>query len=136
MAENFHFDLVSPERLLISADVEEVIVPGADGDFMVLPKHAPIVAMLRPGILTIPSLDGGERKFFVRGGFAEAGPEQLTVLAQQAVPLEELNKAQIEQEIEWAKEDLADAQDEDARLQATDALERLETLKEVLDLQA
>lgn len=135
MAETFQFDLVSPEQLLISAEVEEVIVPGAEGDFTVLPKHAPIVAMLRPGILTVPSLDGSKRRIFVRGGFAEAGPEQLIVLAQQAIPIEELDKAKIEQEIEWAREDLADAQDEDAVRQATDTLERLETLKQVLDFQ-
>jgi F-type H+-transporting ATPase subunit epsilon len=70
----------------------------------------------------------------VRGGFAEAGPDRLTVLAQQAVRLEDLDLARIKQEIQWAEEDLADAQDEDARYQATDTLERLKTMSEVIEL--
>ncbi len=134
MADTFRFDLVTPERQLISADVASVIVPGAEGDFMVLPGHAPFISMLRPGLLTVPQLDGQERKIFVRGGFAEAGPDRLIVLAQQAIKLEDFDLAKLKQEIQWAEEDLADAQDEDARLLATDTLERLKTMSEVVDL--
>jgi len=108
-----------------------VIVPSTEGDFGMLPNHAPIIASLRPGTLTVRS-SGGEQKYFVRGGLAEGGPEQLTILAQRAMPLEELDREQIAQEIEWAKEDLEDARDEDTRAQAVDNLERLETLAEAL----
>jgi F-type H+-transporting ATPase subunit epsilon len=131
MAETFRFDLVSPERVLVSEDVAEVIVPASEGDFGMLPNHAPIIASLRPGALTVRG-NGGERKYFVRGGLAEGRPEQLTVLAQRAMPLDELDRDEIAQEIQWAKEDLEDARDEDARAQAVDNLERLETLAEVL----
>jgi len=131
MADTFRFDLVSPERVLVSEDVAEVIVPASEGDFGMLPNHAPIIASLRPGALTVRG-NGGERKYFVRGGLAEGRPEQLTVLAQRAMPLDELDREEITQEIQWAKEDLEDARDEDARAQAMDNLERLETLAEVL----
>jgi len=131
MADTFRFDLVSPERVLVSEDVAEVIVPASEGDFGMLPNHAPIIASLRPGALTVRG-NGGERKYFVRGGLAEGRPEQLTVLAQRAMPLDELDREKITQEIQWAKEDLEDARDEDARAQAVDNLERLETLAEVL----
>ena len=131
MADTFRFDLVSPERVLVSEDVAEVIVPASEGDFGMLPNHAPIIASLRPGALTVRG-SGGERKYFVRGGLAEGRPEQLTVLAQRAMPLDELDREEIAQEIQWAKEDLEDAGDEDARAQAVDNLERLETLAEVL----
>jgi F-type H+-transporting ATPase subunit epsilon len=131
MADTFRFDLVSPERVLVSEDVAEVIVPASEGDFGMLPNHAPIIASLRPGALTVRG-NGGERKYFVRGGLAEGRPEQLTVLAQRAMPLDELDREEIAQEIQWAKEDLEDARDEDARAQAVDNLERLETLAEVL----
>jgi len=132
MADTFRFDLVSPERVLVSEDVNEVIVPSTEGDFGMLPNHAPIIASLRPGALTVRGSGGRERKFFVRGGLAEGGQSNLTILAQRAMPLEELDREQIAQEIQWAKEDLEDARDEDTRAQAVDNLERLETLSEVL----
>lgn len=134
MAENFKFELVSPEKLLISANVDEVIVPGYDGDFTMLSKHAPMIATLRPGILRVPNFEGKEKRIFVRGGFAEVGPDSLIVLAQQATPIEEFDAARIDAEITNAEEDLADATNEDARRQAEDTLERLRTLKEVLNL--
>lgn len=135
MADTFKFELVSPERLLISADVESVIVPGFEGDFMVLPKHAPIISMLRPGILEVPNLDGKRVRIFVRSGFAEAGPDHLTVLAEQAVPVEQLNRGRIDQEIQDAEEDVSDAKDEETKRRAEDSLQQLKGLREVLELQ-
>jgi F-type H+-transporting ATPase subunit epsilon len=132
MADTFRFDLVSPERVLVSEDVAEVIVPSIEGDFGMLPEHAPIIASLRPGSLTVRSKDGAETRYFVRGGLAEGGPEQLTVLAQRAMRLDELDREKITQEIQWAKEDVEDARDEETKLRAVDNLERLETLAEVL----
>ena len=86
----FHFDLVSPEKLLFSGEVDQVDVPGSEGDFGVLAGHAPLVATLRPGVLVIYR-DGGELRIVVNGGFAEVGPAGLTVLAEMAVPLEEFD---------------------------------------------
>jgi len=89
---NLHFELASPEKLLFSDDVDQVDVPGSVGDFGVLPGHAPLVAMLRPGILTV--YRGGEsQKIVVLGGFAEVGPSGLTVLADVATAVEDIDRA-------------------------------------------
>jgi F-type H+-transporting ATPase subunit epsilon len=104
----FHFDLVSPEKLLFSGDVDQVDVPGSEGDFGVLAGHAPLVATVRPGVLTIFS-EGGELKVVVNGGLAEVGPSGLTVLADFAVPLEDFDRAVLAGEIKDAEEDAADA---------------------------
>lgn len=130
MAETFKFELVSPERLLVSEDVAEVIVPGAEGDFTMLVNHAPFVAMLRPGLLRIPSLKGREAQFYVGGGFAEASPDRLTVLAETAMPAEELTADRLDAELAQAKADREAAATPEAKLLAEDAVERLTSLKE------
>src|SRR6202521_1897564 len=89
----FHFDLVSPEKLLFSSEVTQVDIPGAEGDFGVLAGHAPIVTTLRPGILVIHGEAGEQMRVVVNGGFAEVGPAGLTVLADTAVPLDEFDLA-------------------------------------------
>ena len=89
----FHFDLVSPEKLAFSGEVDQVDVPGAEGDFGVLAGHAPIVAVIRPGILTVTS-GGTHQKIIVLGGLAEMSEKGLTVLADVATSLEELDRAQ------------------------------------------
>ena len=90
----FHFDLVSPEKLLFSGDVEQVDVPGAEGDFGVLAGHAPMVATLRPGILTVYGASG-EQKIVVLGGFAEVSATGLTVLAEVAAAVEDIDRTMI-----------------------------------------
>ena len=87
-----HFDLVSPEKLLFSGDVNQVDVPGAEGDFGVLAGHAPLMATLRPGIMTVHR-DGGPLRVVVLGGFAEVNPEGLTVLADTAVPFDDFDRS-------------------------------------------
>ena len=91
---NFHFELVSPEKLLFSGDVEQVDVPGAEGDFGVLAGHAPMVTTLRPGILTVHAASG-EQKIVVLGGFAEVSAEGLTVLADVAESVKDFDRATI-----------------------------------------
>src|SRR3981081_1399184 len=88
-----HFDLVSPERLLISGDVAQVDVPGSEGDFGVLAGHAPLVTTMRPGILVIYRDGQAPLRIVINGGFAEVGPNGLTVLADTAVPIEEFDAA-------------------------------------------
>jgi F-type H+-transporting ATPase subunit epsilon len=136
MADSFKFELVSPQRLVLSAHVREVVVPGSEGDFMVLPDHAPFLAMLRPGVLRVPGQDGGLDQIYVRGGIADVSPSGLTVLAEQAIPLTQLSAAMLEREIADATTDLADAEDEDTRRAAGDVLERLESLRAALNLAA
>jgi len=81
MADKLKLDLVSPERLVLSAEVDAVQVPGAEGDFGVLPNHAPVMAMLRAGVLTVEN-DGKTESFELDGGFVDVTPEGLTVLAE------------------------------------------------------
>ena len=89
----FHFDLVSPEKLAFSGEVDQVDVPGVEGDFGVLAGHAPVVAAIRPGILTITA-GGTHQKVIVLGGLAEMSDKGLTVLADVATSLEDLDRAQ------------------------------------------
>jgi len=105
---SFHFNLVSPEKLLFSGDVDQVDVPGAEGDFGVLPGHAPLVATLRPGILTMYR-EGGVLRVAVNGGFAEVGPTGLTVLADVAVPVEDINRDDFAGYVKQAEEAAAAA---------------------------
>jgi F-type H+-transporting ATPase subunit epsilon len=93
-----HFELVSPEKLLFSGEVEQVDVPGIEGDFGVLAEHAPMVTTLRPGILTVHAA-GGEQKIVVLGGFAEVSAAGLTVLADTAEDLEKFDRATIGSQI-------------------------------------
>ena len=91
---NFHFELVSPEKLVFSGDVEQVDVPGVEGDFGVLAGHAPFVSTLRPGILTVHGAAGAQ-KIVVLGGFAEVSAEGLTVLADMAEAVEDIDRETI-----------------------------------------
>jgi F-type H+-transporting ATPase subunit epsilon len=95
----FHFDLVSPERLLLSGEVDQVDVPGSEGDFGVLAGHAPMVTSLRPGVLTIKR-EGGEVKVIILGGFAEVSASGLTVLADNAVMAEEFDQGLLDSHIQ------------------------------------
>lgn len=134
MAETFKFELVLPEQLLLSEDVDQVLVPGTEGDFTILAHHAPVLAVLRPGLMDVILPGGEEQRYYVRGGFAEAGPGGLTVLAQQAVNINELDRAKLAQEIKDAEEDVADAEDEERRHAATDTLDRLRSIQRTLEL--
>jgi F-type H+-transporting ATPase subunit epsilon len=126
------FDLVSPERLLMSAEVDQVDVPGSEGEFGVLANHAPLMTALRPGVLTIQSQGRPGEKFFVRGGFAEVTARGLTVLAEEAMPLAELDRASLEGRIRNAEEDVADAKDQATRERAQETLDRLRELQSAL----
>jgi F-type H+-transporting ATPase subunit epsilon len=127
----FQFDLVSPEKLLFSGEVDQVDVPGTEGDFGVLAHHAPLVATLRPGILVMYR-DGGEQKVVVNGGFAEVSPAGLTVLADMAVPLEEFDRGLLAGVIKDTEEDVADATDDWQRDKLTHKLDQLKALQAAL----
>jgi F-type H+-transporting ATPase subunit epsilon len=127
----FHFELVSPEKLLFSGDVNQVDVPGEEGEFGVFAGHAPYIATLKPGVLKIYA-EGAPKSIVVRGGFAEVNPEGLIVLAEHATPVEGLNPAEITQAIKDAEEDIADAKDEPTRDKARERLEQLQRLQGAL----
>lgn len=127
----FHFDLVSPESLLMSEAVDQVDVPGSEGDFGVLAGHAPLVTTLRPGILIV--YRGGDAfKVVVNGGFAEVNPEGLTVLADMAVPADDFDTAVLAGEIKDTEEDVADAADDRVRDKLSHRLDRLKALQAAL----
>jgi len=121
---SFSFELVSPTRLVFSGEVEQVDVPGAEGDFGVLANHAPFITPLRPGVLTVRN--GSEtKKLFVKNGFAEVNQKGLTVLAETAVPVEEIERDAFATAIKEAEQAVTEAKDEAERWQAVAALEQL-----------
>ena len=107
MPEKLHFNLVAPERQLASEDVDQVDVPGSEGQFGVLPNHAPLMTALAPGVVRIRN-GAEENRIFVRGGFAEVTPAGLTILAEEAVPVKELDAAALRERIKNAEQDLID----------------------------
>jgi F-type H+-transporting ATPase subunit epsilon len=116
MADKVQFELVSPERLLVSRDVEMVVVPGSEGDFGVLRDHAPLISTVRPGVIDI--YDDGTTisdRIFVSGGFAEVTGERCTVLAEEAVPLKDLDRATVQKDLEALEGELAAASDDPSR---------------------
>jgi F-type H+-transporting ATPase subunit epsilon len=130
MAE-LHFEFVSPESVLFSGDVDQVDLPGAEGDMGIFAGHAPLVTTLRPGIVTI--YRGGAREpVVVTGGFAEVGPAGLTVLADRAVAREGFDLAVLSGEIKDAEEDIADAADSAVRDKLARHLAQLKALQDAL----
>jgi F-type H+-transporting ATPase subunit epsilon len=109
MADLIQFELVSPEKLLVSRAVEMVVVPGSEGDFGALPGHAPLISEIRPGIIAV--FEGGQvqERIFVAGGFAEVTNERCTVLAEQAMPLAEIDRLAVDGELKNARDDLSGA---------------------------
>jgi len=122
----FHFDLVSPEKLAFSGEVDQVDIPGVDGDFGVLAGHAPVVAAIRPGILTVTT-GGKHEKVIVLGGLAEVSDKGLTVLADVATSLEELDRARFAETISEMQEGLKEKQGDEL----DQALERLDHFKSI-----
>ncbi|HLJ64470.1 MAG TPA: ATP synthase F1 subunit epsilon [Stellaceae bacterium] len=99
MAQSLQFELVSPEKLLLSEAVEMVVVPGGEGDFGVLPGHALMISTVRPGVIAVYEGSEVSERIFVSGGFAEVGPERCTVLADEAIPVSSLDRAKVEEEV-------------------------------------
>jgi F-type H+-transporting ATPase subunit epsilon len=128
MAATFNFELVTPERLVFSGEATQVVVPGAEGDFAVLVGHAPFISTLRPGILEV-TLPQGSQRLLVKKGVAEADPTRLTVLAQTAVPVEELQGARLASELRLAEAQAAEAKDDQARMNADALLDVLKRLQ-------
>ena len=127
MADPFQFELVSPERLLLSGMVEEVVVPGSEGYFTVLKGHAPFMSTMKPGVVEVKRSEG-DLRIFVRGGFADVNGVGLTILAEQAIMVADVDAAMLAEDIRNAEEDVTDAKDGATR----DAAQlRLYQLKEV-----
>ena len=132
MADKIHFDLVSPERLLLSEDVDMVTLPGSEGDFGVLAGHAPVISTLRPGVIDVKGGETPDLRLFVRGGFVEVNPGTVTVLAEEAIPLTEFDAAALDSRIKDAEEDLASAKTDAERARVTEQLDHMRQLRAVL----
>lgn len=132
MADKLTFELVAPERLVASEQVEMVTVPGEQGDFGVLPGHAPLLSILRPGLIVVQDEGREARRVFVGGGFAEVTPQGLTVLAERPIDPARIDRAQLDQDIRDAEEDVGAARDDHARLAAERRLNELLALRAAL----
>jgi F-type H+-transporting ATPase subunit epsilon len=128
MADTFKFELVTPERMLLSEDASQVVVPGTEGDFTVLAGHAPLISTIRPGVIAASLGDSRSVRLFVKGGFAEIDQNRLTVLAQRALEVEAMDAALIAAELKTAEGELAAATDDAARLAANAAVNQLRSL--------
>ena len=130
MTDNIAFDLVSPERLLLSTEAEMVTIPGTEGDMGVMAGHMPLISTLRPGVIAVSG--GDEQRFYVMGGFAEVNPTKLTVLAEEAVAVAELDAAALDQRIKNAEEDMKLAKSDSERIKAQETLDYLRGLRAAL----
>ena len=129
MTDKFSFDLVSPERLLLSTEAEMVTIPGTEGEMGIMAGHMSLISTLRPGVITVSGGTEDGQRFFVMGGVAEVNPTKLTVLAEQAVAVAELDAATLDQRIKNAEEDLTLAKSDDERIKTQEALDYLKGLR-------
>lgn len=138
MAATFKFELVTPERMLIPAmgndpkqvqvaEAEQAVVPGSDGQFTVMPGHAPMISTLRPGVVEV-KLTNGTRRVFVRGGFVEVEPDRVTIIAQSCVDIDAKDRDGISAEMKAAEANLEAAKSDDERMNAQSAIEQLRAL--------
>lgn len=131
-----NFELVSPEKLLFSQDAEMVVVPGSEGDLGVLVGHAPVISAVRPGMISVFDGNAVTARLFVGGGFVEVTAERCTVLAEMALPMEEIDRSSVENELSNLRDDLSAAADEAARRGVEARLAVAEAKLEALDAPA
>lgn len=116
MAEDkVEFELVSPEKLLLSREVDMVVIPGAEGDMGVLPQHSPAITTVRPGTIVVYEGGAVTDRIFIAGGFAEVSDNRCTVLAEEAMPVEDIDKASAEQALSDARDDVGAAENDSQR---------------------
>jgi len=131
MAEKIHFDLVSPERLLLSEDVDMVTLPGTEGYLGVLAGHAPVLTSLRPGVIEVKGGEAPDLRLFVRGGFAEIDAKKVVVLAEEAIPMADFDVAALDQRIRDTEEDMVAAKTDAERARVAEQLDHLRQLRAV-----
>lgn len=132
MADSFKFELVSPEKLLVSQDVVSVVIPGSEGEMTVMAHHAPVMTAIKPGVVKVEAGDGSKESYVVFGGFADILPEGCTLLAESAVRVSDIDADELAQRVQNAREDAADAKDEITKVKAEEYLEHLTTLQGAL----
>lgn len=133
MADSFKFELVSPERLLLSEEVTAVVAPGSEGYMTIMAHHAPLMATLKPGVVHATLASGGTKRIFIQGGFADINADGFTLLAEQASAVEDMNAADLDQQIKDMREDIADAETPEAKSRAEHKLADLLNAREALN---
>lgn len=131
MADSFNFELVSPEQLLLSTRVTEIVLPATEGEMTVMANHAPFMTTIRPGVVTVKAADGAVSKFVVFGGFADILPSGCTVLAESAFPAGEFNRDALHQRVESAKTELASAASDESKTRVSQLIADLQALSSV-----
>ncbi|WP_404380916.1 F0F1 ATP synthase subunit epsilon [Caenispirillum salinarum] len=132
MAETLEFELVSPEKLLVSEPVEMVIVPGSEGNFGAMPRHAPMLSTVRPGVLDIYKDGKVANQIFVAGGFAEVTEERCTVLAEEAVVLSDLTRDTVEKRLQAARDAEQEADTDVEKAQAAKSVAVAEAMRDAI----
>ncbi len=132
MADNFNFELVSPERLLLSEKVSEVVIPATEGEMTVLANHAPTMTTIKPGVVSVKDAAGKVSRYVVFGGFADILPTGCTLLAESAIALNEMNKAALDARIEAARADVANASNDEHKSKLEQFLNELTQLNGIV----
>ena len=132
MADSFNFELVSPERLLVSGSVSEVVIPATEGEMTVMANHAPTMTTIKPGVVTVKSADGKKDRYVVFGGFADIVPTGCTLLAESAVHVDEFNNEDITRRIETARKELEHAKSDEQKFGIESYLAELTTLQGIV----
>jgi F-type H+-transporting ATPase subunit epsilon len=133
MAEPYKFELVSPERLLVSEEVEWVVVPGTEGEMTVMVQHAPTMAVIKPGLVRVRFMSGEEERFVVYGGFADILPDTCTILAESAVRMGDLDREDLRRRIEETRSGIQQAGDEEEKSQLEEFLHHLAALEHTVE---
>jgi F-type H+-transporting ATPase subunit epsilon len=129
MSDKIAFDLVSPERLLLADQADMVTVPGTEGYMGVMAGHSPVISTLRPGTINVRGSSEGDVRFFIRGGFAEITAAKITVLAEEAIPMADVDVALLDQRIKDAEEDVAAAKSDAEKARAAESLDDLKQVR-------
>ncbi|WP_011582532.1 MULTISPECIES: F0F1 ATP synthase subunit epsilon [Chelativorans] len=132
MAKTFTFELVSPERLLLSEEVEQVVIPGTEGEMTVMAEHAPVMTGIKPGVITVVRAGSEREQFVVFGGFADITPDGCRLLAESATRVKELDRADLARRIEEVRAEVQGARDHETRTKAEEFLGQLTTLEGAL----
>jgi F-type H+-transporting ATPase subunit epsilon len=132
MAAAFKFELVSPERLLVSEQVESVVLPGSEGEMTIMANHAPLMSTIKPGVVRVKTAAGAEQTFVVFGGFVDVMPDSCTLLAESAIATREFDKADLARRIEAVRGDVEHAKDDESRTRLETLLSQLARLEDAV----
>ncbi|MCO6184909.1 F0F1 ATP synthase subunit epsilon [Rhizobium sp. L1K21] len=132
MADSFNFELVSPERLLVSSEVVSVSIPATEGEMTVMAQHSPVMTTIKPGIVTVNGVDGKKDQYVVFGGFADILPAGCTLLAESAVHVDDISKDELDSRIEAARNELKDAQHHEHQSKLEEFIYHMTSLKDAV----